>query len=104
MSQEVAKTILSQLGGQGRLVAMLGASSFSAGEFKEGEGVSFRIKAKARNKAKAIVITLNPRDLYDVRFVAMRGFDAVDVDKLEDIYCDMLQSEIEDKLGLALSF
>ena len=104
MSQEVAKTILSQLGGQGRLVAMLGASSFSAGEFKEGEGVSFRIAAKARNKAKAIVITLNARDLYDVRFVAMKGFDAVDVDKLEGVDCEALKPAIEAKLGLMLSF
>ncbi len=100
MSQEVAKTILSQLGGQGRLVAMLGASSFAAGQ----DCLSFRIKAKAKNKAKAIVITLNARDLYDVRFVAMKGFEAVDVDKLEGVDCEALKPAIEAKLGLMLSF
>jgi len=78
---------------------MIGANSFSGGP----DSLSFRFKAKAKNKAKAIVITLNGRDLYDVRFVAIRGFEAVDVGRVEDIYCDMLKAEIEDATGLMLS-
>ena len=100
MSQEVAKRILSQLGGSAKLSAMIGASSFASGP----KSLSFKIAAKAKNKAKAIIIELNGRDFYDVRFVAMRGFDCVDVDKLVDIDCEQLKPMIEAKLGLMLSF
>lgn len=100
MSQEVAKVILSQLGGSAKLQAMLGASSFASGP----KSLSFKIAAKAKNKIKAIIIELNGRDLYDIRFVAIRGFECVDFAKLHDVDCEQLKPIIEAKLGLALSF
>ena len=103
MSQEIAQTILSQLGGAARLKVMLGASSFSAGTFREGKGISFRIAAKAKNKAKAVKITLAANDTYMVEFLAVRGFEVQTVGKFEGIYCDKLKETIESATGLMLS-
>jgi len=99
MNHNVAVEILSQLGGHSRLSAMIGASSFAAGQ----NSLSFRIKAKAKNKAKALIVTLTGQDLYDVDFLAMKGFDAVTVDKLVSVSCEQLKPMIEAKLGLSLS-
>lgn len=57
-SQEVALTILSQLGGSGRLSAMIGAHTFTS----DTNSLSFKIKARAKNGIKGIRITLDPSD------------------------------------------
>ena len=66
MKNQVAKTILEQLGGN-RFIAMTGASSFAGGEFS----LSFRIPRT--NKIKAVIVTLNGLDLYDMRFVGQKN-------------------------------
>jgi hypothetical protein len=118
-TQQVASTILSQLGGASRLSAMIGANSFASGDFaREGEsptpGLSFRIKARALKGIKAVVIKLNGHDLYDVEFGKIittkdpdTGFmincEYKVVDEHNDIDAENLKEVIERSTGLYLS-
>jgi len=107
MSNQVALTILNQIGGANRLVAMINASSFASGNFaKVGEpdayGVSFRIGMRAKKGIKAVIIKLNGRDLYDVEFGKMVNFEYKVVDSASDIYAEDLRDLIERTTGLAL--
>jgi hypothetical protein len=63
MSTQVGQTILQQLGGN-RFRTMTGAASFSAGEFPEGPGLSMKLPG-----GKGMIITLNGRDLYDLKLL-----------------------------------
>ena len=102
----VDQIILNQLGGMGKLSAMIGAHSFAAGDFGhgDGEGVSFKIKAKNKLGVKAVIITLNGLDLYKVRFVAIKNYAPVDKFMLDNVYADMLEGLFESELGLYLRF
>lgn len=95
----ITRTIISQLGGSGRLNAMLGAKDFLAHE----NGVSFKITAKAKNKANYIKIVLNGNDLYDVTFGYIRGTNYTIRSEHTDIYAESLVSFIEDETDLFLS-
>ena len=93
---EVAKTILAQLGGAGRLNAMTGAYNFIAMP----NGVSFRIK---NQRANYIKITLTSMDLYDLEVGRIRGDKYTVVAKSEGLYNDMLKPAIEKATGMYLS-
>lgn len=92
----IAKTILQQLGGQGRLNMMTGAYNFVALK----NGVSFRIK---NPKANFIKITLNSLDLYDVEIGRIRAYKYNVVEKADGVYSDMLKPIIERVTGMYLS-
>lgn len=62
-SQEIASTIIAQLGGR-RFSAMTGAKNFIALE----NGVQFDIGRGATNKATKVRVTLTDADLYDLAF------------------------------------
>lgn len=100
---EVATTILAQLGGMGRLRAMLGAHSFTGGK----DRLTFKFKAKAQNGINAIVVILDSHDTYTVEFWAwktrngMKNFERAGC--VDDVYCDRLRSVIETMTGLRLS-
>ena len=96
---EVAKTILEQLGGQNRLVSMLGAYNFGA----EDNSVSFRFKAKGKNGINYIKITLNSMDTYDIKYSSIRGTEFKTVAEDKGIYNDQLREVIEQEIGLYLS-
>ncbi len=64
----VAETILSQLGGIGRLRAMIGGKDFLA----DSDGVTFKWSAKAASSLYACTITLDPSDTYTLRFYTRR--------------------------------
>ena len=64
---QIAQTIIKQLGGSGRLTAMIGARSFVAGD----DYVDIRFTAKAANKSNLIKVALNSNDLYDVTFLSL---------------------------------
>lgn len=92
---EIAKIILQQLGGQGRLVVMTGAYNFVAIR----NGVSFKIKNRSVNYVE---IKLNGKDLYDVKF----GRIAVGKMKVKsehnDVYFDELIPLFEKETGMYL--
>ena len=103
MSNEVAQTILQQLGGN-KFIAMTGAKRFVAHE----DGLSFSLGRNASN-ANYVKITLNGKDLYDVKFERVTTnkttFEMKRVVKAEekDLYCDMLQSTFTEITGLYTS-
>ena len=95
----VANTILSQMGGTGRLSAMIGAHSFVGDE----NSVSFRFKARARNGANAFHVTLDPSDTYTIKFLKIRKLEVKTVKELDDVYAEDLKRIFEDETGLRLS-
>lgn len=97
MKNEVANTILSQLGGN-QFIAMTGAWSFSSDK----RTLSFRVP-KAKNGIRGVIITLQPNDLYQVRFLGMKlkpVIRAYDVSFHNDVYNDKLQEIFTQETGL----
>lgn len=91
----VAQIILNQLGGMKRLVIMTGAYNFVASS----NSVSFRIKNR---KVNYIKITLNGKDLYDVKFSRIFNYKEKVVAELNDIYFDQLIPIFEQNTGMYL--
>lgn len=92
----IARTILNQLGGANKLVAMTGAYNFR----DLGNGLSFRIK---NQKANYIKIIMNGKDLYDVEIGRVRGNTYKVVAEGKDIYYDMVIDFIESNTGMYLT-
>ena len=92
----VAKTIQKQLGG--KALYMLGAKNLVGGD----NYLSFRIGRNSKG-VNYVKITLNPKDLYDVEFGAVRGMNYKVKSVVKDIYADMLHKAIEDHTGMYTS-
>jgi hypothetical protein len=92
---EVAKTILQQLGGAGRLQLMVGAYNFVAYP----NGVAFKFKNRKVNYVK---ITLNGKDLYDIQFFKLTVNSQKLIAEFEDIYFDQLIDIFEKTTGMYL--
>lgn len=93
---ETATTILSQLGGAGKLHAITGAHTFV--DLKN--GLAFRLPNPRANWVKII---LNGKDLYDIEVGRIRGTTYKVVAKGEDIYFDEMKPFIEQATGLTLT-
>ena len=96
-NQEIAQTIIQQLGGGGRLVAMIGAKNFVAIE----SGLSFKFGACPQYNY--LSITLNGMDLYDLRLVKVRAHSIVREKTVSGIYAEDLRQTIESETKLCLS-
>ena len=96
---EIAKTILSQLGGN-KFIAMTGSKNLGAGE----NYLSMHLTRNAA-KAKYLKITLDPSDTYTMEFYSMKTktFEKVTKAKFEGVYCDQLQSIFTEVTGLYTS-
>jgi hypothetical protein len=96
---EVAKTILNQLGGIGKLKAMVSANNFVA------DANSLKFAFKGCKKANIIKIELNPLDFYSVEFYKLnrKTFECPMVEECEIVYFDQLKRAIETVTGLFLS-
>lgn len=94
----VAKTILSQLGGN-RFVLMTGSRGFVGGP----DYLSFRI-GKNKTSCNTVTITLNSLDLYDVRFSRTAKSKGRLTNKTqkeyENIYAECLPSVFTEYTGL----
>ena len=98
MTQQVAKTILAQLGGN-KFLAMTGANSLASGE----NALSMRLPRNPKG-INAIRIELNGRDLYDLRTFKMRGFKAPTENlAATDVCCENLRETFERATGLLTS-
>jgi len=97
--QSVAKIILQQLGGTGRLTAMIGAHSFVS----QSHGVQFKFKARAQDGINAVVVSLFPSDTYRGELYRIRARQAKLVASYDDVYAESLRHVIESRTGLALS-
>ena len=101
--QYFAKTVLSQLGGQCRINAMIGIKQISVGETNECMQLSIKFKAKAKNKSNMIRITIESNDLYKMEFIKIWGTSITYPKTLTCLYNDMLISSFENETGLYLS-
>ena len=92
---DVATIILKQMGGFGRLKAMLGAKNFS----KDASSLTFQWPSKQRSKGNAVKISLRGDDTYDMEF--FNGPKSVK--KYDGVYNDQLKSIFEKQTGLYLT-
>lgn len=95
----VANTILSQMGGTGRLGLMIGANNYTG----DSSSVWFRFKARAKNGANRFKVTLDPSDTYTIEFSSVRGTSFKVKETLSDIYAEDLVRIFQEKTGLYLS-
>ena len=93
--QQVAKTILAQMGGQRRLMAMLGAKNFVTSS----NSVSFKWPNKQRSKGNSIKVSLRGDDTYDVEFFNVTRSAAKSVKKHSGVYAEDLVSIFERQTG-----
>ena len=100
---QIAQEILRQLGGQGRLKAMIAAKNFvavSAGN-QPANGLQFQFM-KGKDGVNMVVIRLNGDDLYDVEFLAVRGVKFRPVAVRNNLFFDQLEAAFWDIAGLAI--
>lgn len=90
----VADTILKQMGGMGRLKAMLGAKFI-----KIPKGVAIKWPNKERTKGNYVEVILRPDDTYDMTFFNATGASKKEVKKYEGIYFDQLIELFEKQTG-----
>lgn len=99
LTENVAATILQQLGGKGKVVAMIGAKHFLDG----GKYLTFQYPKAPKNKSNAVKIILNHTDTYDVIFYAIRGTNLNEVSKHDGIGAENLKELFQKETGLYLS-
>ena len=95
----VATTIINQMGGAGRLSAMVGASNFV------GDTDSVMFSFKGCRKANKCRVTLLSSDTYKFELYkySRKTFDCPVVYEADGIYWDMLKPVFERWTGLRLS-
>ena len=93
LNENVAKTILQQLGGR-KFIAMTGAKNFVDG----GSYLTFKFpRSNGINFAKII---LNSMDVYEVEFYYISGGSVKLKHRIDGVYFDMLQSIFTQYTGL----
>lgn len=94
---QVADTIIKQMGGYGKLSAMVGAKHFTVNE----SGVGFRFSLC--RKANHLKVILNGDDTYTMQFYKMGKYDFKMVNEVDGVYWEMLKPIFEKYTGLYLS-
>jgi hypothetical protein len=101
MTDAQASTLLRQMGGMGRLVAMTGAKDFLRTERDGIPALAFKFKGSP--KANYVAILLDPSDTYTLHFGKIVKYDLKPTGTFEGVYADRLKSVFEDFTGLYLS-
>lgn len=99
MANQVAQTILEQLGGR-RFVVMTGAN------YLTGDANSLRFRLSSRltsNKANLVKITLEASDLYTIEYFRCRGLEVTSVGRDDGVYAEQLRSFFTKATGLETS-
>jgi len=99
-AHEVAETILQQMGGVGRIRAMLGVKQFVASP----DGVSFQFPNKKRSAPNSVRVVLKGDDTYTVEFYRVARFSLQPLTTHEGMYAEDLKGLFERTTGLYLSF
>ena len=97
MTNEIQNT-LNQMGGAGRLAAMIGAR-LSYDNSRQ----LLSIRFKGCRKMNHCNITLDASDTYTVEFFKVGKWDAKEIDSVSFVYADQLQRLFESRTGLYLS-
>lgn len=94
----IAKTILSQLGGN-RFIAMTGSKNF----IDHGEALSFHL-VRNRSRANRCKITLDGNDTYKMEFTRhSKLLDIVLIEAFDNVYVDQLRTIFTEVTGLDTS-
>lgn len=105
MTEAQASTLIRQLGGMGKLTAMIGASGFGRGTTDGHPSLTFKFKGS--KKANVVTIILDPSDTYTVRFMRMAGpskfYAVTPTGEASGVYADQLRAVFERHTGLYLS-
>jgi hypothetical protein len=96
----ISDTIVQQMGGFGRIKAMLGAKVM---ELSGGMGIGIRWPNKERSRGNYVEIRLEPSDTYTMEFFSVSGSSKKSVKKYEDVYFDSLVDIFEKQTGWFLS-
>ena len=104
--EAAADTTLKQLGGSGRLKAMIGAKDFMSDD--GGKTLMFKFPNRGAGKPNYVKITLTSADLYDIQFGRITNKKAAGpalkkLKSYDGIYADQLKSIFEKETGLRLS-
>lgn len=99
----IASTIISQLGGQGRLGAMVSAHNYVSLNQDENRSGGLSFKFKGSTKANCCVVTLLLDDTYQVTFHKVGKIGLKQVHEVSGVYCDQLVPLFESVTGLYLS-
>ena len=94
-----AEKIVEQLGGAGKLNAMIGAREF----IPLNHGVQFTFPQQTRSKPNHVRIRLNGKDLYDIEFYRRAGIHFTILDDVCDVPVENLRSAIEKGIDKDLS-
>ena len=94
---DIAPTILAQLGGSGRLSAMIGAHNF----IDHGNGLSFKFKGS--KVATYCKIELDPTDTYTMTLAKIRKWELHKPQTTAGVYAGQLREVFERATGLYLS-
>jgi hypothetical protein len=92
----VAETILRQMGGAGKLTAMIGAHTFVGSE----NSLTFKWKARAKDGANILRVTLDPSDTYTMEFFRYRSGKVKPLQSFEGVYAEDLRRIFESTTGL----
>ncbi|MFK4131935.1 hypothetical protein ACI2KR_06525 [Pseudomonas luteola] len=100
---QVAKTIFAQLGG-GQFRLLTGSKCMADGD--NTLIVSLPYDTSAKDNIRKILITLNSRDLYDMKFMTglVNQSEPSIVAQYSDVYADMLVELFEKTTGLFVHF
>lgn len=101
MDADTASTLIKQLGGMGKLVAMVGAKEFTRTERNGHPALSFKFKGST--KANYVIIRLDPSDTYTLQFGKIVKYDLKPTGEFHGIYADQLKRTFEKFTGLYLS-
>lgn len=94
---QVGKTILDQMGGAGRIKALLGANfSFTP------DGVVIQWPSRHRSRGNVVEIELMPSDTYEMKFFNVSTAGKKLVKKYDDVYADALIDIFERQTGYYL--
>lgn len=97
LAEDVSDVIAQQMGGAGRIKAMLGGSVMAISK-----GLAIKWPSKERSKGNYAEVTLRPDDTYDMEFFNVSGAKKKSVKKYEMIYADGLISTFEKQTGMYL--
>jgi hypothetical protein len=93
-ANNIGRTIIEQMGGVGKLRAMLGAQITLVPR-----GVQIRWPSRHRSRGNMVEITLQPNDTYDMEFYNVSRKGKKPVKKYNDVYWEQLIELFEDQTG-----
>lgn len=95
-NKKVAETILSQL----RTLNKWALGSWAAREFVViDNGLQFRVRGNKIKVGGRVQITLNSRDLYDIKLLMVRGVNVTTKAEVADVFVDSLVDALDSIIG-----